>query len=79
MKPDNKKRRKRPRRQDGYFGGQEQKRVLKAKKLKLDFKKNRTRTGRCMKDNPGYRHLMSVMMFWIMMKRYGLSIRVMIA
>ncbi len=34
---------------------------------------------RCMKDNPGYRHLMSVMMFWIMMTRYGLSIRGMIA
>ncbi len=46
MKPDNKKRRKRPRGQDGYFDDREQKRVLKAKKLKLDFKKIRTRTDR---------------------------------
>ena len=79
MKPDNKKRRKRPRRPDGYFANWEQKRVLKAKNLKRELKKIRTWIDRYLKDNPKYRHLKSVMMLWIMMKRYNLSIRVMIA
>ena len=76
MKPDSKKRRKKPRRQDGYFGDWE--RVLKAKKLKREFKKIRAWIDRYLKDRPEYRHLKSVMMLWIMMKRYGLSIRGMI-
>ncbi len=78
MKPDNKKRRKGPRRQDGYFGSWERKRVPKAKKLKREFKKIRARIGGYLEDHPEYRHLKSVMMLWIMMKRYGLSIRGMI-
>ena len=78
MKPDNKKRRKGPRRQDGYFGSWERERVLKAKKLKREFKKIRAWIDRYLKDRPEYRHLKSVMILWIMMKRYGLSIRGMI-
>ena len=41
MKPDNKKRRKKPRRPDGYFGSWERKRIVKAKKLKREFRKIR--------------------------------------
>ncbi len=78
MKPDNKKRRKRPRRQDGYFGDWERERVIKAKKLKREFKKIRTWIDRYLKGNAEYRHLKSVIMLWIMMKRYSLSIRDMI-
>ena len=78
MKPDNKKRRKRPRRQDGYFGNWE-KQVLKAKKLKRKFKKIRTWIDRYLKDNPEYSHRKSVMMQWIMMTRYNLSIRGIVA
>ena len=79
MKPSNKKRRKRPRRQDGYFGSWEQERALKAKKLKREFEKIRAWIDRYLEDHPEYRHLKSMMMLWIMMKRYGLSIRGMIA
>ena len=78
MKPDNKKRRKRPRRQDGYFGNWERKRVLKAKKLKREFRKIRTWVDRYLKDHPEYRHLRTVIMLWMMMKRYTLSLRGMI-
>ena len=78
MKPDNKKRRKGPRRPDGYFGSWERERVLKAKNLKREFRKNRARIDRYLEDHPEYRHPKSVMMLWIMMKRYGLSIRGMI-
>ena len=78
MKSDSKKQRKRPRRQDGHFGSWEQERVLKAKKLKLEFKKIRAWIYRYLKGHPEYGHLRSVMMLWIMMKRYGLSIRGMI-
>ncbi len=77
MKPDNKKRRKRPRRQDGYFGSWERKRVLKAKKFKREFKNIRARIDRYLKDRPEYRHPKSVMVLWIM-RRCGLSIRGMI-
>ena len=52
MKPGNKKRRKRPRRQDIYFGNWERKRVLKAKKPKREFKKIRTWVVRHLKDHP---------------------------
>ena len=76
---NNKKRRKKPRRQDGYFGNWERKRVLKAEKPKREFKKIRTWVDGYLKDRPEYRHLTSVMMPWIiMMKRYGLSLRGMI-
>ena len=53
MKPDNKKRRKTPRGQDGYFGSWEPKRVFKAKKLKREFKKIRAWIDRYLKDHPG--------------------------
>lgn len=69
MKPDNKKRQKRPRRPGGYFGDWERKR---------EFKKIRTRVGRYLMGRPEYRHPRSAMMPWMMMERYGLSIRGMI-
>ena len=80
MKPDNKKRQKRPRRPDGYFGDWERKRVPKAGKPKREFKKIQTRVGRYLMGRPEYRHPRSAMVSWIMrmMKRYGLSIRGMI-
>ena len=52
--------------------------MLRAKKLKREFRKIRAWIGRYLKDRPVYRHPKSVMMLWIMMKRYGLSIRGMI-
>ena len=78
MKPDNEKRRKKPRRPDGYFGEWEQNRLIKAKKLKREFKKIRSWIKRYLKSHPEHEHLKSVMMLWAMMKRYCLSIRGMI-
>ncbi len=52
--------------------------MLKAKKLRREFKKIRAWIDRYLKDRPEYRHLKSVMILWIMMKRYGLAIRGMI-
>ena len=83
---NNRKRRKIPRRPDGYFSGRERNLVPKAGKLKRGFKKIRAWVDRCLKDHPEYRYLVSVMMLWMMMmvmmmmmmKRYGLSIRRMI-
>ena len=79
MSPDNKKRRKRPRRPDSYFYSWGRKRVLKAKKLKREFEKIRAWIDGYLESHPEYRHPKSVMvMLWTMMRRYGLSIRGMI-
>ena len=78
MKPDNKKRRKKPRRPDGYFGSWERKRIVKAKKLKREFRKIRAWIERCPECHSEHAHLKPVLVLWVMMKRYGLSIRGMI-
>ena len=52
--------------------------MLKAKNLKREFKKIRTWVDRYLKDHPEYWHLRTVIMLWMMMKRYGLSLRGMI-
>ena len=78
MKPDNKKRRKKQRRLAGYFGDWEKKRILKAKQLKCELKKIRAWIKTYLESHPEHTHLRPVLMLWIMMKRYGLSIRGMI-
>ena len=79
MKPDNKKRRSKKRRPAGYYGGWERKRIVKAKKLKRNVKKTGKWVGKYMKAHPEHKHLKAVIILGIMMKRYGFSLRGMIA
>lgn len=79
MKPDNKKRRSKKRRPDGHCGEWEQEQTVKARELKMNIKKVREWTGRYMKAHPQYRHLRTVVLLGIMMKRYGFSLRGMVA
>ena len=79
MKPDNKKRRSKKRRPAGYYGGWERKRIVKAKKLKRNVKKTGKWVGKYLKEHPKHKHLKTVIILGIMMKRYGFSLRGMIA
>ena len=79
MKPDNKKRRSKKRRPAGYYGGRELKRIVKAKKLKRNVKKTGKWVGKYMKEHPEHKHLKTVIILGVMMKRYGFLFRRMIA
>ena len=79
MKPDNKKRRSKKRRPAGYYGGWERKRIVKAKKLKRNIKKAGKWMCKYMKEHPEHKHLKTVIILSVMMKRYGFSLRWMIA
>ena len=71
MKPDNKKRRSKKRRPDGYRGGRERKRMVNAKGLKRNVKKVGKRMGRHAKAYPECGRLKTVTMLGIMVRRYG--------
>ncbi len=75
MRPDNKKRRKRPRRPDGCLRSWKRTRVLRAKNLKGEFEKIRAWIDGYPEGHFEYRHPRSVMMLWVMTKRYGMSVR----
>lgn len=75
MKPDSTKRRSRKRRPDGHCGEWEQKQIVKAKELKINIKKVRKRTGKYMKTHPQHRHLKTAILLGIIMRRYGFSLR----
>lgn len=79
MKPDNKKRRSKKRRPDGYYGKWERGQTVKAKELKSNIKKVRRRIDRYVKTHPQHSHLKTVILLGIMMKRYGFSLRRMVA
>ena len=78
MKPDNKKRRSKPRRPPGYYGKWERKQIVKARDLKMNIKKIKKRVKKYMKAHPEHGHLTTVVVLGIMMKRYGFSLRRMI-
>ena len=78
MKPDNKKRRTAKRRPAGYYGSWEREQIVKAKELKKNIKRVRKRIDKYVKTHPQYRHLKTVLLLGIMMKRYGFSLRRMI-
>ena len=78
MKPDSTKRRSKKRRPDGYCGDWERRWIVKARELKMNIKRVRKRIDRYMKTRPQYRHLKTVILLGIMMKRYGFSLRGMI-
>ena len=75
MRPDNKKRRKRPRRPGGCLRSWKRTRVLGAKNPKGEFEKIRAWLDGYPEGRPEYRHLGSAMMLWVMTRRYGLSVR----
>ena len=78
MKPNNIKRRSKKRRLDGYYGKWERRWIVTAKELKTSIKKVRKRVDRYVKIHPQYKHLETVILLGIMMKRYGFSLRGMI-
>ena len=78
MKPDNIKRRSKKRRPDDYYRDWERDQIVKAKELKMNIKRVRKRIDKYMKTHPQYRHLKTVILLGIMMKRYGFSLRGMI-
>ena len=78
MKPDSMKRRSKKRRPDDYYRDWERDQIVKAKELKMNIKRVRKRIDKYMKTHPQYRHLKTVILLGIMMKRYGFSLRGMI-
>ena len=78
MKPDNIKRRKGQRRPANYYRDWERKKKLKAKHFKANLKKVKKWVNKNMKGVLGSPCLCAALMLWVMMKRYGFSLRGMV-
>ena len=75
MKPDNIKRRSKKHRLGGYYGESERGWIVKDKELKMNIKSVRKRIDKYMRTRLQHRHLKTVILLGIMMKRYDFSLR----